>query len=63
MLIHGMIVVGDPIANSEGNEEHSGGHYGLAADGQLSETDIEHGVNFGRYVASVVAHMSGAAEE
>ena len=23
MLIHGMIVVGDPIANSEGNEEHT----------------------------------------
>ena len=63
MLIHGMIVVGDPIANSEGSEEHSGGHYGLAADGQLSETDIEHGVNFGRYVASVVARMNGAAEE
>lgn len=63
MLIHGMIVVGDPITNSKGNEEDSGGHYGLAADALLSETDIEHGVNFGRYVAKVVSRMTGVAAE
>jgi NAD(P)H dehydrogenase (quinone) len=63
MLIHGMIVVGDPIANSEGNEEHSGGHYGLAADGQLSDTDIKRGVYFGRYVATIVARMNDTATE
>jgi NAD(P)H dehydrogenase (quinone) len=63
MLIHGMIVVGDPIANSEENQEHAGGHYGLAADGQLSETDLERGINFGRYVATVVIRMASAATE
>lgn len=62
MLIHGMIVVGDPIANSEGNEEHNGGHYGLAADGQITEMDIAHGVTFGRYVASIVAKIYATGE-
>jgi NAD(P)H dehydrogenase (quinone) len=60
MLIHGMIVVGDPIANSEENEEHSGGHYGLAADGQLNDMDLKRGVYFGRYVATIVARMNNA---
>jgi NAD(P)H dehydrogenase (quinone) len=58
MLIHGMIVVGDPITNSEGNEEHSGGHYGLAADGKLNDMDLKRGVYFGRYVATIVARMN-----
>jgi NAD(P)H dehydrogenase (quinone) len=62
MLIHGMIVVGDPISNSEGNEEHSGGHYGLAADGQITESDIAHAENFGRYVASVVGKLHAERE-
>ncbi|HJJ50528.1 MAG TPA: NAD(P)H-dependent oxidoreductase [Methanocorpusculum sp.] len=57
MLIHGMIVVGDPISPDSCNEEHNGGHYGLAADGQLTEDDLCQAEYFGRYVASVVARM------
>ncbi|HJJ42878.1 MAG TPA: NAD(P)H-dependent oxidoreductase [Methanocorpusculum sp.] len=57
MLIHGMIVVGDPISPEASNEEHNGGHYGLAADGQLTDYDLCQAEYFGRYVASVVARM------
>ncbi|MCK9313471.1 MAG: NAD(P)H-dependent oxidoreductase [Methanocorpusculum sp.] len=57
MLIHGMVVVGDPISPESKNEEHNGGHYGLAADGQLTEADLRHAEYFGRYVATIVARM------
>lgn len=57
MLIHGMIVVGDPITDINENEEHNGGHYGLAADGQLTEKDLRSAEAFGRYVASVVKRI------
>jgi len=58
MLIHGMIVVGDPIDEEAKNEEHNGGHYGLATDGPITENDIRQAELFGKYVASVVKKMS-----
>ena len=57
MLIHGMIVVGDPISTESTNEEHNGGHYGLAADGQLTENDLLQAEYFGKYVATVVSRI------
>ena len=57
MLIHGMIVVGDPISTEATNEEHNGGHYGLAADGQLTEKDLLQAEYFGKYVATVVSRI------
>ncbi|MDO5845654.1 MAG: NAD(P)H-dependent oxidoreductase [Methanocorpusculum sp.] len=57
MLIHGMIVVGDPISPELENTEHNGGHYGLAADGQLTDFDLKQGEQFGVYVASVVKRV------
>jgi Multimeric flavodoxin WrbA len=58
MLIHGMIVVGDPIDEEAKNEEHNGGHYGLAADGPITENHIRQAELFGQYVASVVKRMN-----
>ncbi|MDO5844187.1 MAG: NAD(P)H-dependent oxidoreductase [Methanocorpusculum sp.] len=58
MLIHGMIVVGDPISEENANEEHNGGHYGLAADGQITEKDLRLAQNFGKYVAGVVKRLN-----
>jgi NAD(P)H dehydrogenase (quinone) len=57
MLIHGMVVVGDPISPESKNEEHNGGHYGLAADGQLTDADLQHAEYFGRHVATIVSRM------
>ncbi|HJJ46663.1 MAG TPA: NAD(P)H-dependent oxidoreductase [Methanocorpusculum sp.] len=54
MLIHGMIVVGDPIDPEQEGVEHNGGHYGLAADGKLEDTDYHHAELFGKHVAKVV---------
>lgn len=58
MLIHGMIVVGDPISPEMENAEHNGGHYGLAADGQLTDADFKQAEQFGAYVASVVKRVA-----
>ncbi len=57
MLIHVMIVVGDTISTESTNEEHNGGHYGLAADGQLTENDLLQAEYFGKYVATVVSRI------
>lgn len=56
-LIHGMVVVGDPIDEEAKSVEHIGGHYGLAADGQITDADIRQAELFGMYVASVLKRM------
>ncbi len=58
MLIHGMIVVGDPINPATEDTEHNGGHYGLAADGKLTEGDIAQAELFGKHVANVVKRVA-----
>jgi len=59
MLIHGMIVVGDPIDPALDGAEHNGGHYGLAADGKLDEADYHQAQLFGEHVAKVVKRIFG----
>jgi NAD(P)H dehydrogenase (quinone) len=57
MLIHGMIVVGDPINPETEDAEHNGGHYGLAADGKLTDADFAQAELFGKHVANVVKRV------
>ena len=57
MLIHGMVVVGDPINPELEETEHNGGHYGLAADGPITDDDIHQAELFGKHVASVVKRL------
>ena len=59
MLIHGMIVVGDPINPEFEEAEHNGGHYGLAADGPITDADLQAAELFGRHVAGVVKKVFG----
>jgi len=59
MLIHGMIVVGDPINPAHEDAEHNGGHYGLAADGKLCDADFNQAELFGEHIANVVKKIFG----
>ena len=38
--------------------EHNGGHYGLAADGKLTEADFAQAELFGKHVANVVKRVT-----
>lgn len=57
MLIHGMVVVGDPINPDFENSEHNGGHYGFATDGPITDTDIQQAELFGKHVATIVKKL------
>jgi NAD(P)H dehydrogenase (quinone) len=46
MLIHGMIVIGDPLS--------SGGHYGVGGVGEPDSTTLQAGEELGRRVAELV---------
>ncbi len=59
MLIHGMIVVGDPINPELEETEHNGGHYGLAADGPITDDDLHQAELFGKHIADVVQKVFG----
>lgn len=59
MLIHGMIVVGDPIDPEQEEAEHNGGHYGLATDGKLCDADFHQAELFGEHVATIVKRIFG----
>lgn len=59
MLIHGMVVVGDPINPELEDTEHNGGHYGLAADGPITDDDLHQANLFGKHVAGVVKKIFG----
>ena len=49
MLIHEMIVVGDPI--------DAGGHYGVACTGEPKENDLENGRKLGIRVCNVIKKL------
>ncbi|MHC1635462.1 MAG: flavodoxin family protein [Candidatus Methanospirareceae archaeon] len=51
MLIHGMVVCGDPL--------YSGGHYGAAADGQPDDEALKECRALGKRVASLAKKIKG----
>jgi NAD(P)H dehydrogenase (quinone) len=50
MLIHGMIVVGDPIS--------AGGHYGVASTGRPDQKGLDEGRALGRRVAELTKRLT-----
>lgn len=48
-MIYGMIIVGDPL--------DTGGHYGIGAHGDLTDSTWEDGVKFGKRVAMVTKKL------
>ncbi len=50
LLIHGMIIVGDPIS--------AGGHYGVCSTGSPDEGDLENCKALGRRVAEIAEKLS-----
>ncbi len=49
LMIHGMIIVGDPIS--------AGGHYGVASVGKPNEEDIENCKALGKRVATIAEKL------
>ena len=50
MLIHGMVVIGDPL--------ETGWHYGIAADGGVNPEILEDATKYGRRIARVAEQLT-----